>query len=147
MGMDLVPIAMKEGADEESAHFHANWSGWSVLASMLDTLGADMSSFSGSNDGEIVPRDVAESWGAVVEENFDNLYVLNIVDDSLSDYAKNRTIILSGTGYDLITWSQHKGDNDEIEVTIRRVADAENLCGFIKHFAKFCQNSGGFAQY
>jgi hypothetical protein len=114
---------------------------------MLNMLGADMSSFSGSNDGEIVPRDVAESWGEVVEANFDNLYVLDIFDESLPDYSRQRTLVLPGTGYDLITWSQHSGDNDEIKVMIRKLADSENISGFIKHFAKFCQNSGGFAQY
>jgi hypothetical protein len=147
MGMDLVPIDMREGADEESTHFHANWSGWGVIASMLDSLGADMTGFSGSNDGEVVSREVAESWGVLVEENFDNLYVLEVFDESRPDYSRERTLILPGTGYELITWAQYKGDNGELKVTIRRVSDAENLSGFIKHFAKFCRNSGGFAQY
>lgn len=147
MGMDLVPIDASNADDEECQHFHANWSGWGALASMLESLGVDMTHFSGSNDGDIVPEEHAVAWGQAVEENYDNLYVLDVEDPDAPDWARGRIVILPGTNYDLITWSRFKGDNGQLRVKIRRVSDSENLSGFIKHFAKFCRNSGGFAQY
>lgn len=147
MGMDLVPLSVKDESDDENMHFHANWSGWSAIASMLDSLGVDMTNFSGSNDGDVVEQETAESWGRAVEENFDNLYVLEVEDPEGPSWARGRTLILPGTEYDLITWSMYKGENNQLNVVIRRVKDSENLSGFIKHFAKFCRNSGGFAQY
>jgi hypothetical protein len=147
MGMDLVPFSVKDKTDEENIHFHANWSGWSAIASMLSALDVDMTLFSGSNDGDEVPAEIAESWGRAVEENFDNLYVLNVEELHGPDWARGRTLILPGTGYDLIKWSQYRGENGDLDVTIRRMRDCEHLAQFIRHFAKFCRNSGGFAQY
>lgn len=147
MGMDLVPLSVKDTSDEENTHFHANWRGWSAIASMLDALGADMSLFSGSNDGDEVTEEIAESWGRVVEENFDNLYVLDVVEPDAQSFARNRNLILPGIGYDLIHWSQYRGEHGDLEVTINRLSDCGGLAAFIRHFAKFCRNSRGFAQY
>lgn len=48
MGMDLHSV-------QGSEYFHFNWFGWQKVCAFLDSLDCDLSRFSGSNDGDIVP--------------------------------------------------------------------------------------------
>lgn len=53
MGMDLVSTRNNSNGEHERYHF--NWFGWRRVCVFLDDLGCDLTRFSGSNDGDIVP--------------------------------------------------------------------------------------------
>jgi hypothetical protein len=141
MGMDLCAIDCSAPEDSlASDGFHANWTWWGVLTDMLDRLDADLTGVSGSNDGDIVEKDVALSWAALLEQNLDSLYLLevNMPED------KFRTLhffIAPGHGYDLLEMA--KVPNSKIHM----LKDIEDTYTYVKEFIEFCRYCGGFAQY
>ena len=142
MGMDLVPTSVKDSSDDELCHFHSNWSGWSLLASLLVEVGADMTHFSGSNDGDEVPQEHAEQWGGLIEEKLDMLYYISWPGTSTGSYPVSQSsALLVGDGYKLLTWSSQE------DVIIHRLSDLPGVNEFVRHFAAFCKNSNGFSQY
>ena len=110
MGMDLTPIAVKDPSNDELCHFHSNWSGWSLLAGLLVEVGADMTHFSGSNDGDEVPQEHAEQWGALVEEKLDMLYYIGRSETMTgANSISQPEMLLVGDGYKLLHWSSQEG--------------------------------------
>jgi hypothetical protein len=78
MGMDLSGSWMKSTPNEIKKRLgdpciHYNWSGWSFITSFLEKHGVDMSSFSGSNDGQLIPRDVCMIVAETIEKYLDEL--------------------------------------------------------------------------
>lgn len=74
MGMDLSGQFMKSTPKDVKKrlmygpHLHYNWSGWSYLCKFLEDHGVDMSSFSGSNDGELIPRNICMIVADTIEK-------------------------------------------------------------------------------
>ena len=60
MGMDLV--ARRSGAGE----LHLNWQTHSTIGRCLDQLGADLTEWSGSNDGDPVSSATCRAWAALL---------------------------------------------------------------------------------
>jgi hypothetical protein len=58
MGMHYVP--RRTGLEV----FHLNWAGHELMARTLDLLGADLTSWSGNNDGCVVPAATCHAWAA-----------------------------------------------------------------------------------
>jgi hypothetical protein len=142
MGMDLVPMSVKDSSDDELCHFHSNWSGWTLLAGLLVEVGADMTHFSGSNDGDEVPQEHAEQWGELIEEKLDMLYYIGRSETMTgANNISQPEMLLVGDGYKLFSWSSQEG------IVIHRLSDLPGLHGFVRHFAAFCKNSNGFSQY
>lgn len=56
MGMDLSP------RNRECASLHLNWTGWNIFCNLVDALGCDTSSLSGSNDGDYIPAAVCRAF-------------------------------------------------------------------------------------
>lgn len=71
MGMDLV--ARADGVEG----FHFNWAGWSMICTLLDDLGADLSEVSGFNDGEFVSAATASAWAALLSGALANGSIIN----------------------------------------------------------------------
>ena len=141
MGMDLCALdySAPEGSNAPDG-FHANWTWWGVLTNMLDRLDANLAGVSGSNDGDVVEKEVALSWADLLEKNIDGLYLLEVStpDDS---YQKLHFFITPGRQYDLLEMA--KIPNAKIHM----LKDIEDTYTYVKEFIEFCRHCGGFAQY
>ena len=60
MGFDLEP----QNAD--CKWYHNNIMGWQNNYHRLEAAGADLTLWSWHNDGNLVPKETAESWGALL---------------------------------------------------------------------------------
>ncbi len=128
MGMDLVPL------NGGNAQFHANWSGWSWLGSMLVQLGCDTSCMSGSNDGEIVTGKDAEAWADAIEARFADLCDVEIGTEPVAPmrfcWVDDGS---AGVGFS--------------DATLRRLSDVPDLDAWVREFVVFLRASGGFEQW
>lgn len=61
MGMDYVP-------HNDIELFHLNWGGHRYMAELLDGLGADMDTWTGTNDGDEIPSKIAAAWADLLED-------------------------------------------------------------------------------
>lgn len=52
---------------------HYNWTGWGFITEFLANHGVDMSSFSGSNDGQLIPRNICMQVAHVLEDHLHEL--------------------------------------------------------------------------
>ena len=66
MGMDYVPRG--KGADG----FHVNWAGHEFFGRCLDLLGADLTKWSGGNDGALVPAATCRQWAGLIRTALDD---------------------------------------------------------------------------
>ena len=60
MGMDYIP---RRG---DAASFHLNWWGHSEIARVLEQLGADLTEWSGSNDGDYITARTCRQWASTL---------------------------------------------------------------------------------
>jgi hypothetical protein len=60
MGMDYVP--RRKGIDG----YHINWAGHELFGRCLDLLGANLATWSGCNDGVIVPAATCSEWAGLI---------------------------------------------------------------------------------
>jgi hypothetical protein len=130
--MDLVAVG------DDGIGFHANWSGWSFLCTLLDALECNVSELAGSNDGDLVSADNAEAFGREVLAHIDEIHVLHISSD-VSTF--DRDIPVLARGDTIAEVSGHYG----VEVSCLR--DIPDFYEFVERFGRFCLGSGGFRQF
>lgn len=132
MGMDLDP--RNKGVEG----FHANWWGWSYIGNVLTLAGADTEKMAGSNDGAYVDAKTARNWGKAVESIMPKLKDMLIPDHFTSGGYSSRPIIIESM-------------EQEVELRLKYGNKIQKLdddtAGFLKEFAKFCVESGGFRQF
>lgn len=132
MGMDLDPSNKGVGG------FHANWVGWEYIGTVLRLAGADTSKMSGSNEGDYVDGETAQSWGRAVERVLPKLRDMHFLNPIFSDgYAQIPLLV----------------ESYEHEVALRLKSDRkitkldDDTVTWLKEFIKFCVESGGFRQF
>ena len=60
MGYDLEP------RNKNCPPLHKNITGWENTYRRLEAAGADLSRWSWTNDGDVIPRKTAKSWGRLL---------------------------------------------------------------------------------
>ena len=83
MGMDLKPINPTKDAprypdDGESGSGEViwgryNWSGWTYITDKLESWGVDLTDFSGSNDGGVIPAEKCIEVANAIESHLNDL--------------------------------------------------------------------------
>lgn len=156
MGMDL--FALNDGVEP----YHVNWSGWSTLGDLLQELGCDVSLMAGSNDGDVVPAEVALSWAEAIESNLGRIRVVVYPDASfvgneriefrvegsltpviLSSSEMARAFVAQALGREV---AEPAGDLDVPPVQFN-LSDRPEEEEWVVGFAQFCRSSGGFEQF
>jgi hypothetical protein len=162
MGMDLYSV---DGGE----YYRFNWSGWSGLISFLESIGADIKNFDGSNDGRIVPEDDCEGVADAIAK------VLARLKDLIScsktqlllkmKEANERPVLVGSYQRNIaieIVQTRLKGDHISLRrlSTVRKGAvefytpvllpgDFYDLFAYYVGFGKFCRKCaelGGFSQ-
>lgn len=152
MGMDLV--AAHKGVES----FHANWFGWGLLRDLLTELGCDTSAMAGSNDGAVVDADTAMAWAAAIEMSLGDILVAEYEDASFENNVRigfhvdgSATPVLVSTfqvSEDALAAVLGRSASAPAEPTrVVRLAERPVELKWVRSFARFCEESGGFAQY
>jgi hypothetical protein len=74
MGMDYV--------GKDGSTFHLNWSGHAYMYSLLSQLGANLTEWSGSNDGEYISSRTCKKWASLLKNNIERIKEIRIPDNS-----------------------------------------------------------------
>lgn len=69
MGMDLYSTQKKQG---KHLHYRFNWGGWGKVCVFLESLECDLSRFSGSNDGDVVPASHCKAIAKKIRNAWEN---------------------------------------------------------------------------
>src|SRR5437867_10087518 len=79
---EFVPISFQEETAEVGKPilyyqrtFHLNWTGHSVMGHLLFDLGAAMSQWSGSNDGDFIDEATCKAWAALLKKAIDEGHI------------------------------------------------------------------------
>lgn len=140
MGMDLVAHKQSDTPDAPENCFHANWTWWGVLTSLLDRLDADLSECSGSNDGDPVKEETAKQWAQLVQDSLEYLYVVEV--ESKTRPESRSIHLVPGDGVALLDLLKMEED-----LTVTFVGDAPGLRKYLDEFVQFLQTCGGFSQF
>jgi hypothetical protein len=154
MGMDLNSVDGRE-------YYHFNWFGWSGLMSFLNSIGADIGKFDGSNDGRIVPEDDCDGVADAIAEAHARLKDLASCSKTQlllkMREAKEKPVLVGSDPRNIaieIVQSRLKGDR----VSLRRLSavrkgatewDFYDQFAYYVGFGKFCRKCselGGFSQ-
>lgn len=156
MGMDLVPV------NRQCDPVHFNWTGWRMIGELLEDTGADLSLFSGSNDGEKVDKATALKWAASLKQVMGNLVVVEVPDPTyqggkrthvrvLPAQLKNPTSAVEPQKETMAETGEFPGLEEEVErqrlvsPTTRDPDDRD--ISWIEGFIAFLENCEGFYQY
>ena len=152
MGMDLIPVNDIEG-------FHVNWTGWSTLGDLLEECGVDLSAMAGSNDGDMVTAEIAQTWANALKDNLEKTVILRYKDDSFHGGYRNelhvtdsKTPVLLST-HEMVEALFSAANDRPVKPAINEPPTVINLCDseseylWIASFIEFLQNSGGFEQW
>ena len=156
--MDLVALAPRDPASEE---FHANWTGWGLLADLLVELGCDITEMSVTNEGEVVREVTAREWGLAILENMDRIVEVRYRDEMFQDGFRSEFKVVGSQTPVLLsrlevtraivgvaTVSDVMGLPPVDEVPeVRAVIEDDRARTWLERAALFFLNSGGFAQY
>ncbi len=85
MGMDYVGL--------NGNSFHLNWTGHDWVGSLLDQLGADMTEWSGSNDGDPISERTCLEWAKLIRENLGSVQDLRIQETGYPDGYRTLAIL------------------------------------------------------
>lgn len=137
LGMSSIP-----DSDDGPAGFHANWTWWGVLLGCLDSLGADLSSASGSNDGDEVSAETATAWADLLEPALNSLVLVQVKHTEPNSKFDHTTVhLLPSDGFRLLEYARVDG------AQISFLNDLPSTEEYLKEFAHFLRTCGGFAQF
>lgn len=76
--MKSTPQSVKDKVNADNGgdygpSLHYNWSGWSFITNFLESHGLDMSTFSGDNSGDLIPRDICMQAADIIEKHIGEL--------------------------------------------------------------------------
>lgn len=161
MGMDLIAVAPRTPDAERG--FHVNWSGWRVLADLLLELGCSTDEISGSNDGNRVEGDTAAAWATAIEDSLARIQIEEIPDPSYAGGVAVRLRVPGTTTpapeYDpdaeraLINQIRARHGRPLLEASLPEptrtmaLTEDEEQLSWVRSFAQFCRDSGGFDQF
>lgn len=80
--------------------YHLNWSGHSTMAAILDQLGADLTEWSGSNDGDRVSAKTCRAWASLLEESVGKVMLLEQDDPSYMEGKSSWPVVIESAKYE-----------------------------------------------
>lgn len=157
MGMDLIA---ENPTSPETGHFHANWTGWGMLADLLVELECDVTKLAGSNDGDLVDATTAVAWADAIDTNLDRIFLEYPEKDGLTGFARLRVagtntpvhISSSDTAAQIAQRLMGKdpyvtGTHSKEEMKTTPLKASEDDLNWVSTFSHFCRHSGGFRQF
>lgn len=151
MGLDLV--ARSDAV--ESFHVNRFFSG--VLNDLLVELGCDVSLLSDSNESGVVDADTARRWGAAIQEQVDDIFVMEFPDKAFEGGMRIE-LHVAGTQTPVMISSHLESENALAQAIGRAVEepgtpertvplrDRPTERAYVLRFARFCEESGGFTR-
>lgn len=147
MGMDLIPL------NQDCHPYHANWTGWRMLAELLCDAGVELTEMAGSNDGAVVDAITATAWAEALAACLDELVAVVVPDPSYSSGYRIHLRTLAGQlEHPTLahSWAElalrKPGERLPEKPVEVRDADPDDRA-WVQEFVTFLRASGGFAQY
>jgi hypothetical protein len=73
--------------------FTLNWTGHSYMLTLLTQLNADLSEWSGTNDGETIGEPTGKAWARLIRDNISRVKQIRIPDKGYSDGYRNAPLV------------------------------------------------------
>lgn len=148
MGMDLVALKPKPNTETS---FHMNWTGWRVFTDLLIDLGCDISTLSGSNDGEEVKEEDCEKWAITIDNNLDRIAVISIKAESYAGGYKTAYKVVENMSEEFKYFGSSNSYLESMiktqEQIIKPLTESDNDLEWFTSISKYLRSCGGFAQY
>ena len=130
--------------------FSLNWEAHSYVASLPEQLGADLSDWGWTNDGDYVPERMCKAWTRVISSAVDTLAEVELPGGTYESEARSHPVIkgrfsLAATYGVTAEFLQSRKTTLKDQLRLRPIV--EETKRLLTSFAYFLENCGGCEQW